>query len=49
MTVAPIGGRVEHMDCDERVNSGIQAAADILAFQSRRVIQERDEEMQKKR
>ena len=49
MTVAPIGGEVENIDSDECMDTDIQTPSDILAFQLRRVIQEKDQEIQKKR
>ena len=48
MTVAPIGGQVENIDCDECMDTDMQTPSDILAFQLRRVIREEDREIQKK-
>ena len=39
---------MENIDSDECMDTDIQTPSDILAFQLRRVIQEKDQEIQKK-
>ena len=48
MTVALIGGQVENIDSDECMDTDMQTPSDILAFQLRWVIQEKEQGIHKK-